>query len=74
MRDAAAIQLDLDAAYLSRRAILKAQASSLDTGQGRLSTTRADLAAVNNTIALLEAELSDADGSDVPISFERDSV
>jgi septal ring factor EnvC (AmiA/AmiB activator) len=74
MRDAAAIQADILATRSAITSTLKAQEQSLDTGQGRLSTKRANLTELRNLLSYYEAELSDADGSDVPISFERESV
>jgi hypothetical protein len=74
MRSAVDIQADLEIFYSARRAVALSASYTLDTGQGRQSVTRADLASINATIASLESELSDLDGSDTPISFERDSV
>jgi uncharacterized phage infection (PIP) family protein YhgE len=73
-RPASEIQSDLTAAYSARLAALKAQSSSLDTGQGRLSTAKANLTEINNTIGALEAELAaaqDTTGGIMHISLER---
>lgn len=71
-RSATDIQADLDAAYASRRIAMDAQQYSLDTGQGRQSVQRADLAEINKTIKALEAELAEAnDGGATHLGFER---
>lgn len=73
-RTTAQIQADLDTAYAARRAALLGQSYTLDTGQGRQTVTRADLRAIENTIAILEAELADTSDPNPAITFERDSV
>jgi hypothetical protein len=70
-RTVAEIQIDLDAAYVARRAALSGQSYSLDTGQGRQTVTRADLPAINATIRDLESELAEAGGTITRLSFER---
>ena len=57
-RTVAEISADLTAAYAARRTAMARQSRSLDSGQGRLSVTSANLTEINNTIALLEEELS----------------
>ena len=59
LRTVAVIQAELTEAYAARLAALKAQSYKLDTGQGSQSVTR-DLRAINSTIAILEAELIEA--------------
>jgi hypothetical protein len=74
-RTVAEIQVDLTAAYASRRVALQAQSTSLDSGQGRISATRANLTEINRTIGELEGELAyaqDTDGGIMHISLERD--
>jgi len=59
LRTTAVIQAELDVAYASRLAAMKAPSYKIDTGQGSQSVTR-DLRAINDTIAMLEAELIEA--------------
>ena len=74
-RDALDIQADLTILYAARIAAATGQSYTLDTGQGRQSVTRADLATINATIATLESELSEAEvGPNPSITFERESV
>lgn len=68
------IQADLTAARNARLAALKAQAYSLDDGQGKQQVTRANLTELNKTIKALEVELEEAQAADSGLasgSFER---
>jgi len=66
------IQTDLTAFYAARQAIASGQSYSLDTGQGRVTMTRANLTEINRTITDLEAELDEANGGGVSfITLER---
>lgn len=58
-RSAAQVQAALDLWYAAQNAVALGQSYSLDTGQGRQTITRADLAEINRTIAALEAELAE---------------
>ena len=67
------IQLDLDAAYVARRAAMNAEQYATDTGQGSMSVRR-NLAEINRTIIMLEGELVDARSSGpISVSFNRGS-
>ena len=57
-RTVAEINIDLTAAYAARRTAMGMQSRSLDSGQGRLSVTAANLTEINNTILMLEDELA----------------
>lgn len=71
-RSATDIQLDLDAAYASRRKTLQAQGYQIDSGQGSQRVERAKLAEINATINSLEAELESAnDGGATHLRFDR---
>jgi hypothetical protein len=62
-RTAAQLQTTLNAYYAAQTALASAQSYTMDTGQGRLSLTRANLPDINRTIADLEAELAQAQDS-----------
>lgn len=60
LRTSTAIQADLVIAREARLKALRAQSTSLDTGQSRSSVTRANLTEITRAIKDLEAELDEA--------------
>ena len=61
-RPVADIQADLAVAYAGRRAAMRAEEYSTDSGQSRTSAKR-NLPNINATIRILEDELADATDS-----------
>jgi hypothetical protein len=71
-RSAADIQATLNKFYAARDAIALGQSYTLDTGQGRLSMTRANLAELENSINNLEQQLEEIEAGTSPqINFHR---
>ncbi len=71
-RSATQLQASLTLWYAAQDALASAQSYSMDTGQGRVTLTRANLTEITRTIAELEAELAElTDGGIQHISMER---
>lgn len=72
-RTAAELQAILAKWYAAEEALAAAQSYTMDTGQGRVTVTRADLPSIARRIADLEAQLEGRDADD-SLGFERESV